>query len=112
MSVNYISLKHIGHRLPGRNGKAMSIPAIRRRIIQGINGIRLRAMSNGSEWFTTEQWIQEFLTAATGYPVGREDAELGHAQAMERLQQRYGVNANEMPHQRLHRGRRPAGLVR
>jgi hypothetical protein len=107
MSDSYLTLKQAQEHLPGRNGKPLSVQAIRRRIRNGIRGIRLRATNNGCDWFTKEAWIREFLDQTTGEPVEGCEAGLGHAQAMETLKLRYGFDAAKKVHgKRLQKRRR------
>ena len=102
-----LTLKEAARLIPGRGGCSLSVKAVRRRITQGVGGIRLRAINNGSDWFTTAAWIDEFLTAATGEPT-RINAGEGHRRAMETLTLRYGFQheQNEVRNQGVQRGSR------
>ena len=78
---------------PTRNGKALELRSIRRRILRGCRGVRLRAIRDGHQWFTTEDWVADFQRALTQMSqptpqiTGFDQAEFDRA--MKSLNRRY-----------------------
>jgi len=50
--------------LPRLNGRKISLDTLYRWCQKGLkNGVRLQAVKVGSRWFTSRQWVQEFVRA-------------------------------------------------
>ena len=60
-----ITLKEAVLLFPRRNGKPPHIVTVRRWILTGVKGKRLRAKQVGSMWYTTMAWVDEFMGPST-----------------------------------------------
>lgn len=61
-----VPLSEAARFFPRRSsGRKISVDAIRRRIVKGWRGVKLRAVRDGGVWFTAQQWVEEFLDACT-----------------------------------------------
>lgn len=83
---------------PSRSGRHLTVRTLIRRIEKGFRGVRLRAVRDGHQWFTTQEWAAEFQSACTRTPdrdfVSRVEATLAdHEESLEWLQRRLGINA-------------------
>lgn len=96
MQTTFVTLSTAAKMFPSRNGERMHVRSIRRRIINGVHGVKLRAVRNGGQWFTTPQWIAEFLDDCTRQTVKEaptcQDTSAAHALALEALGARYGIH--------------------
>lgn len=62
----YISLSQAAGLFPRQTGgKKISLDALRRRILKGVRGVRLKAIWDGRGWYTTREWVLEFQDACT-----------------------------------------------
>jgi hypothetical protein len=99
ISGTKISLPEAARLFPKRNGKAPHIKSIRRRILHGCRGVKLRAVKDGGLWLTTADWIEQFQQACTRQAMPttelhpeqhpEQHSENFH-RAKERLSRRYG----------------------
>jgi hypothetical protein len=55
---------------PSRKGKALHLNSIRRRILYGCRGVKLKAVRDGHAWFTCQQWVNDFQQAVTHKSLG------------------------------------------
>ena len=60
-----IALKDAALLFPFRDGKPPHLATIRRWIIAGVKGRRLRAARVGAMWYTTREWIEDFMAPST-----------------------------------------------
>lgn len=58
-SPHYLSLAEAGEELPGKRSAA----SVRNLIVKGANGIKLQAVYDGKRYWTTKQWVAEYLQA-------------------------------------------------
>lgn len=79
---------------PVFRGRRLSAKAIIRRIRHGQDGIRLKAIRDGGKWFTSPEWVAEFLEAVTAKRVPEVPSPASEkravAAARARLARRYG----------------------
>lgn len=79
---------------PKRGGRNLGVKALRRRIHTGQRGVRLRAVRDGGQWFTSKEWVEEYLEAVTAkyVPQVRSPAATARAVARARaeLERKYG----------------------
>ena len=95
-SPEYIAIAEAAQLFPLRNGKYPHISSIRRRILTGCRGVKLRAIKDGSSWFTTVEWIKQFQEECTKqampnqveHPQVRNER---HEAAKRRLAEKYGL---------------------
>lgn len=97
--MQLISLSEAARKFPQRNGRHPHIVSIRRRILHGSRGVKLRAVRDGRDWFTCQEWIQEFMEACTrqSMPEAKADARMtawANEQSKRRLKERYGFDVN------------------
>lgn len=96
-NARLITIAEAAKLFPARNGKRPHIKSIRRRILKGAGGVKLRAVRDGGRWYTTEEWVREFqekYTAASlpgncPHPAALLER---HDRAKERLLRRYGLH--------------------
>lgn len=60
-SGNLLSLEAARQLFPKRDGKPPHIASIRRRIIHGVNGVRLQAVKHSGRWYTAPEWVEQYL---------------------------------------------------
>jgi len=95
--TEFISVTEARKYFPKRNGKFPHVASVIRRIVNGCNGIRLRAVRDGGRWYTTPEWVEQFqreYTQASIQPTRLElnkERSLDNERAMERLVRRYGI---------------------
>lgn len=99
---DYIPLAEASKRLPGRNGGKVHVDSLRRWIINGLRGVKLKANRVGGLWMTTHQWIDEFIQATTARSLGGATPALperneAHELAVARLAARYGLHVGKKP---------------
>jgi hypothetical protein len=97
--MQLISLADAARLFPRRNGKAPHIRTIHRRIHHGWNGVKLRAKRDGHQWFTSQEWIEEFMEACTRRALPQSQADVRatswhHQEAKRRLKERYGIDVD------------------
>lgn len=64
-ATDTLSLAEAATLFPKRNGKPLSLVAMRRRVVKGVDGVRLRAIRDGRVWFTTREWVEQFQAEVT-----------------------------------------------
>lgn len=64
----YIDLETAGQRFPRKK----SAKAVKNLVQRGIGGIRLRAVSDGYRYFTTQEWIDQYLTEQSRKRLGQQ----------------------------------------
>lgn len=64
-SNDLITISEAAEFFPQRNGKLVHLKTLHRRIRQGSRGVRLRAVCDGGQWFTTRAWVADFMEAST-----------------------------------------------
>lgn len=86
-----LSLPQAAQILPRRrNGFPMSAITLKRWIVAGIRGVRLRGWKVATTWYTTEASLREFLrecTAATGVRTSASKERRKRAAVDDRLRQ-------------------------
>jgi hypothetical protein len=65
MLIDLIPLKEAIARLPKPYGKPVDLHTVQRWIRKGIGGTKLRAQRIGGRWFTSDEWINDFIHART-----------------------------------------------
>lgn len=88
----YIPISRVAEFIPGSPGRR----TISRYINRGLNGVRLRVVRSAGRGFTTEQWINDFLTGAAsqavhGVPVTTQERQQNRADIEWRMKRAYGV---------------------
>lgn len=82
---------------PKRGGRKLSIKSVRRRILKGERGVRLKAVRDGGQWFTAREWVAEYLSAVTAkcVPCVVSPSAIAREVARSRaiLRRRFRVNA-------------------
>lgn len=63
--LSLIPITEAAKLFPKRAGKPLELRSIRRRILRGCRGVKLRAIRDGHQWFTTTDWVEEFQRALT-----------------------------------------------
>ena len=91
-----IPLEKAAELFPQRCGKPPHVKTLHRRIRNGSRGVRLRAVHDGGRWFTTKQWVKEYMDASTrrAMPAGsihQTAATEDHDDACRELQSRWGI---------------------
>jgi hypothetical protein len=105
MNVNQaIPLAEAAALFPRRNGKKVHVLTLKRRVIDGCRGVKLRAFKSGGIWYTTPQWVQEFEDECTRHALhghgelpqrsATEQAEASH-RAKETLRRRFGIDVEQ-----------------
>lgn len=97
--MQLISLSEAARSFPKRNGRYPHVVSIRRRILHGAHGVKLRAVRDGRDWFTCLEWIQEFMEACTrqALPAAKADPRMtawANEQAKRDLKERFGINVD------------------
>lgn len=59
-SSEFLTLAQAARCFPKIEGRHPSLQTVKRRIIEGAFGVKLRAIKSGRRWLTTETWIREF----------------------------------------------------
>lgn len=95
--MQLISLTDAARLFPSRNGKHPHILTIRRRILHGANGVKLRAVRSGRDWYTSREWIEEFTDSCTrrSLPESKADARATswhNQEAKRRLREEHGFH--------------------
>jgi hypothetical protein len=60
---------------PMRNGQFVSVQTMMRRIKRGCRGVKLEAVVDGHQWFTTKDAIERFQRACTQAALGAAEPE-------------------------------------
>ena len=58
-----VSLRTAAEWFPRRGASGPSKQTLTKWIETGIQGVRLKAIQSGGEWFTCREWVEEFLLA-------------------------------------------------
>lgn len=74
MDADLITLSEATKHFPAVDGKKIHVLTLKRRIVKGVGGVKLRATKDGRRWFTTVEWIREFREACTAMACGRRRA--------------------------------------
>src|SRR5688572_17357791 len=95
----YLTLSQASKHFPKVEGRYPSLQAVKRRILKGAFGIRLKAIKSGRRWLTTEQWIRAFEAAVTAkaLPESEQDhivSEFQSRLAQARLLQEHGIDVS------------------
>lgn len=110
MTTDLITVDEAAQLFPAKNGSCLHRESVIRRIRSGCNGVRLQAVKNGKCWFTTQEWIAQFMVDCAKKSVRPARLELekdrseNYERAAESLHRRYGIvsgsHFNEMSHLR------------
>ena len=94
-----IAIKDAAPLFPSRDGKPPHLATIRRWIIAGVKGRRLPAARVGAMWYTTREWIEEFMAPSTtrDVPVQVVVERRRHEAAKARLAMR-GIHVGSKEH--------------
>tara|TARA_Y100000593_G_scaffold58844_1_gene109220 strand:+ start:41 stop:442 length:402 start_codon:yes stop_codon:yes gene_type:complete len=91
----YITLAHATSLFPRRRGRKISTATLRRRIAKGVSGVRLRAIRDGKQWFTTAEWVRRFQHELTEVslpgPAHKDASDEQYMAAVENLKTRWGM---------------------
>lgn len=97
-SETYITLSTAAALFPRRSGRKISTATLRRRIAKGVCGVRLRAIRDGKQWFTTAEWVRRFQHELTEVslpgPTHRDATDEQYMAAVENLKTRWGMKWN------------------
>jgi hypothetical protein len=91
-----IPLSRAARLFPKRDGKAVHLKTLHRRIRAGSRGVRLRAVHDGGRWYTSPAWVRQFLDESTraALPAGAihpNAAAEDHDAACRELHDRWGL---------------------
>lgn len=91
----YITLSTATSLFPRRSGRKISTATLRRRIAKGVSGVRLRAIRDGKQWFTTAEWVRRFQHELTEVslpgPTHKDASDEQYLAAVENLKTRWGM---------------------
>lgn len=100
-----ITLTEAAKLFPMRNGKHPHIVTLRRWILTGSRGVKLKGSRIGGQWYTSADWVEEFIAAGTdrameGYEQPEQSGRpqvvsAAHTAAMGRLKRRYGIDVGD-----------------
>jgi len=93
MDDEYITTTEASKLFPKVNGRRMSNKAIIRRIVKGVGGVKLEAVTDGYRYLTKKEWVSNFLREVNSKKVpetGAKQAIKAGREAMERLRSMYG----------------------
>lgn len=92
---HYITLGTATSLFPRRRGRKISTATLRRRIAKGVSGVRLRAIRDGKQWFTTAEWVRRFQHELTEVslpgPAHKDATDEQYLAAVENLKNRWGM---------------------
>lgn len=94
LSDGLLPLKDATKEFPERNGKRPHLHTLRRWIAVGVQGKRLKAKRVGGVWYTSREWIEEFLAAdssASDVPEFVDERRAAEA-ALKRMFEKRGIN--------------------
>lgn len=88
-----LTLSEAARLFPRRHGKTLSLVAMRRRILRGEAGVRLRATRDGRQWFTSAEWVAEFAAEVTRRRLSQPIADRSddYRTVLARLRARHGI---------------------
>ena len=87
---DYLTLQEAARCVPGVKPHANTL---RRWIVRGVRGLRLRAVHTG-RWYTTAEWVREFLEGRTAARLGwPHDAALSERAEIARaaMREKWGI---------------------
>lgn len=84
---------------PMRDGKPPHVKSVRKRITHGVGGVRLKAIKHSGRWYTTAEWVEQFIEEYTRRAVVPTRLEL------ERETSRHIERARESLSRRMRRGK-------
>ena len=58
-----VSLRTAAEWFPRKGGRTTSAKSLENWIENGVKGLKLQAVRSGGEWFTSREWVEEFLRA-------------------------------------------------
>jgi hypothetical protein len=70
-STSRLPLTKAAGFFPENNGKKVSVSAMRRWILTGDHGVRLQAVYVAHRWYTTEEWVHQFIESTTSAVVAK-----------------------------------------
>jgi Protein of unknown function (DUF1580) len=60
-AADLVNLRQAVDWFPHRGGRRPSLDSVTKWVETGLNGVRLKAVRSGGEWFTCREWVEKFL---------------------------------------------------
>jgi hypothetical protein len=90
LEVEFLTLTEAAELFPRRKGKPLSRVAMRHRIVNGIDGVRLKATRDGRVWFTTKEWVRDFQAACDRKRLAEPARSKTYLQALANIRRLHG----------------------
>lgn len=100
--MELVSIQESPKLFPHKNGSPLAVSSIRYWILNGSRGIYLKGTKIGRTWFTSVEWVEEFIQACTVRSSPQQSDHLSRRAVNRRVKaaqqamlSRFGVNLGQ-----------------